>query len=55
MTALGIFILGSIVTAITGCAAVLVGLDEAADTTQSRAQDLTAIEKKLVDRGTSDD
>ena len=55
MTALGIFILGTIVTAITGYAAVLVGLQEAADTTQSRVQDLTATEKKIVGRGSVED
>ncbi len=55
MTVAGIFILGTIVTAITGYAAVLVGLEEAADPVQSRVQDLTAIEKKLVGRGSSDD
>ena len=55
MTALGIFILGTIVTAITGYAAVLVGLEEAADSTQSRVQDLTAIEKRLVGRASQDD
>lgn len=54
MTALGIFILGTIVTAITGYAAVLVGLEEAADTSQSRPQDLTAIEKKWVGRESKD-
>ncbi len=54
MTVLGIFILGTIVTAITGYAAFLVGLEEAADTTQSRLQDLTAIEKRIVGRGSED-
>ena len=55
MTVLGIFVLGTIVTAITGCAAVLVGLEEAADTSQSRINDLTAIEKKLVGRRAVED
>jgi hypothetical protein len=55
MTVVGIFVLGTIVTVITGYAAFLVGLEEAADTTQSRVQDLTAIEKKIVGRGSTDD
>ena len=51
MTTLSIFILGLIVSGITGYAAFLVGLEEAADPSQSRVEDLTVIEKKLVGRG----
>ena len=50
MTTIAIFILGLIVTIITGFGAVLIGLQEAADPVQSRAEDLTGTEKKLVGR-----
>jgi hypothetical protein len=50
MTSTLIFIVGLFVTAITFTGALLVGLQEAADTTHSRPEDLTGFEKKLVDR-----
>jgi len=50
MTSLGIFLLGILVTAITLTAVLLVGLGEAADPLHSRAEDLSSIESKLVDR-----
>ena len=55
MSVLAIFILGCIVTVVTGTAAVLVGLEEAADPTQSRVEDLTEFEKKVVGREADDD
>ena len=55
MSVLTIFVLGCIVTAVTGTAAVLVGLEEAADPTQSRVEDLTEFEKKLVGRESDED
>lgn len=51
MTAAAIFVLGLIVTVITGAGAILIGLEEAADPGQSRLEDLTPIEKQLVGRG----
>ena len=54
MSIVAIFILGCIVTAVTGTAAVLVGLDEAADHTQSRIEDLTEFERRLVGRESED-
>ena len=50
MTSLAIFVLGLIVTAITGTGAVMIGLQEAADPGQSRVEDLTAVEKQIVGR-----
>ena len=50
MSVIAIFILGSIVTAVTATAAVLVGLEEAADPCHSRVEDLTEFEKRLVGR-----
>ncbi len=50
MSAVAIFILGVFVTTITFVAALLVGLDEAADPIHSRQEDLTSMEKKLVSR-----
>jgi len=50
MNSLAIFILGSVVTAITGVGAILIGLQEASDPKQSRVQDLTDIEKEIVGR-----
>ncbi|NNE00461.1 MAG: hypothetical protein HKN47_24345 [Pirellulaceae bacterium] len=51
MTSFAIFVLGIIVTAITGIGAVLIGLQEAADPSQSRVEDLAPFEKQLVGRG----
>ena len=51
MTSLAIFVLGLIVTAITGAGAILIGLQEASDPKQSRVGDLTEIEKQIVGRG----
>jgi hypothetical protein len=45
-----IFFLGLFVTCITLTASVLVGLQEAADPSQSRIEDLTELEKKIVGR-----
>jgi hypothetical protein len=50
MTSLAIFVLGVIVTVITGAGAILIGLEEASDRDQSRVQDLTALEKQIVGR-----
>ena len=50
MTSFAIFIVGFIVASITGVGAVLIGLDEAGDKNQSRLQDLTDLEKKIVGR-----
>ena len=51
MTSLAIFVLGLVVTAITGAGAILIGLQEASDPDQSRVEDLTTIEKQIVGRG----
>ena len=45
-----IFALGVIVTVITGVGAILIGLEEASDSDQSRVQDLTHLEKQIVGR-----
>ncbi len=50
MTTLAIFVLGLIVTVITGAGAILIGLQEASDPSQSRVQDLTDLERKIVGR-----
>jgi hypothetical protein len=50
MTPIAIFVLGLIVTAITGAGAIMIGLQEASDPVQSRLEDLTEVEKKLVGR-----
>ncbi len=50
MTSFAIFVLGLIVTAITGAGAILIGLQEASDSEQSRIQDLTDLEKEIVGR-----
>jgi len=50
MTTIAIFVLGLFVTTITGCGAVLIGLQEAADPNQTRFQDLSEFEKQVVDR-----
>ncbi len=50
MSTLAIFILGVFVSAITGTAAILVGLLEASDPAQSSLEDLSAFEKKMVNR-----
>lgn len=54
MTSLTIFVLGLIVTVITGAGAVMIGLQEAADPGQSRVEDLTDVEKQIVGRGSPD-
>ena len=54
MTSFAIFVLGLIVTVITGTGATMIGLQEAADPGQSRVEDLTALEKHIVGRGTPD-
>lgn len=50
MTTIAIFVLGLVVTAITGAGAILIGLQEAADPSLSRVEDLTELEKKIVGR-----
>ena len=50
MTSLAIFVLGVIVTLVTGAGAILIGLEEASDPDQSRIQDLTGLEKQIVGR-----
>lgn len=50
MSTLGIFILGLLVTGLTFSATVLVGLQEAADESLTRVQDLTEFEKKVAGR-----
>ena len=50
MSTLAIFIIGLIVTGLTLTAALLVGLQEAADPALSRIEDLTEVEKKIVGR-----
>jgi hypothetical protein len=50
VTTFAIFVLGLVVTGITGCGAVFIGLQEAADPHQSRVQDLTGFEKQVVGR-----
>ena len=45
-----IFVVGVIVSGLTLTAAVLVGLQEAADPALSRIEDLTDAEKKIVGR-----
>ena len=50
MSILAIFIVGVFVSGLTLTAAVLVGLQEAADPALSRIQDLTEAEKKIVGR-----
>jgi hypothetical protein len=46
-----IFSFGLFVTAATIAGAFLIGLAEAGDPEHSRTEDLTELEKKLVDRG----
>lgn len=50
MTSIAIFVLGLIVTVITGMGALLIGLEEAADENHSKVENLTALEKKIVGR-----
>ena len=50
MSSIAIFVVGLFVSSITFTAALLVGLDEAADPVQSRQEELTEIEKRLVGR-----
>ena len=50
MTTIAIFILGLFVSGITLTAATFVGLQEASDPALSRVDDLTDIERKIVDR-----
>ena len=50
MNTIAIFIIGLFVSGITLAAATLVGLQEASDPAQSRVEDLTEFEKKIVDR-----
>lgn len=45
-----IFAVGLFVTALSVVAVLLVGLQEASDPEQSRTEDLTAMEKKIVSR-----
>ena len=51
MTAVAIFLLGLIVSSVTGVGALLIGLEEAADPSQSRLEDLSKFERKVVGRG----
>jgi hypothetical protein len=50
MNTIVIFILGVFVSGLTLTAAVLTGLQEAADPAHSRLEDLTEMEKKIVGR-----
>lgn len=50
MTSFAIFVLGLLVASITGVGAALIGLQEAGDASQSRLEDLTDLEKKIVGR-----
>ncbi len=50
MSTLAIFVVGLFVSGLTLAAAVLVGLQEAADPALSRIEDLTEAEKKIVGR-----
>lgn len=50
MSTIAIFVLGLFVSGITLAGAVLIGLQEASDPALSRMEDLTEIEKKIVDR-----
>ncbi len=50
MTSFAIFVLGLVVTVITGAGAVLIGLQEASDPGHSRVEDLTNLEKQIVGR-----
>ena len=45
-----IFVIGLFVSGVVLVAVVLIGLQEAADSSQSRVEDLTEIEKKIVGR-----
>ncbi len=49
MTSFAIFMLGLIVTIITGVGAAMIGLQEAADP-RTRVEDLTPLEKRIVGR-----
>jgi len=55
VTAIAIFIVGFFVASITGVGAILIGLEEAGDASQSRLQDLTEVEKKIVGRSEKQD
>ena len=50
MVHLPIFVLGLFVTCLTVAAVFLVGIDEASDPVHSQPEDLSEIEKRLVDR-----
>ncbi len=50
MSTLGIFMLGLFVTGLTITATLMVGLQEAADDSQTSVEDLTEFEKKAVGR-----
>ncbi len=50
MSTVAIFVLGLFVSFLTLTAAWLVGIQEASDPALSRIEDLTEIEKKIVDR-----
>ena len=50
MSIIFIFVTGFFVSALTFAAALLVGLHEASDPSQSRLEDLTKLEKKIVGR-----
>lgn len=49
-----IFVLGFVVTVITGVGAVLIGLEEAGDPSHSKVENLTDLEKKIIQRGVDD-
>jgi len=55
MTTLAIFLLGVLVTGVTLAAVLVVGLHEAADSDHSRYQDLSSLERSIVDRESSDE
>lgn len=50
MTEFAIFAVGFVVASLTGVGAILIGLEEARDASQSRLEDLTELEKKIVGR-----
>ncbi len=50
MTSIAIFVLGLVVTGLTGAGAILIGLQEASDPGQSQIEDLTKLEKQIIGR-----
>jgi len=54
MTSLAIFVLGLIVSVITGLGVFMIGLQEAADPDR-QVEDLSALEKRIVGRSSPDE